>query len=65
MLQSVEKYSQNLIRDLDNAQTMICEQRNFWISGYKHNVNHMNQYRFHFFIALFLNILMKLKKKVF
>ncbi len=37
-----EIYSPNLIRDLDNAQTMICEQRNFWISGYKHNVKHMN-----------------------
>ena len=39
-----------LIKDLDDAQTMICEQRNFWISGFKHNVKHMNQYRFEFFL---------------
>ena len=48
-----EIYPPNLIRELDNAQTMICEQRNFWISGYKHNVKHMNQYRFHFFYIIF------------
>jgi len=41
-----EKYSPSLIKDLDAAQTIICEQRNFWIGGYKHNVKHMNQARF-------------------
>jgi hypothetical protein len=32
---------------------MICGQRNFWISGYKHTVKQMNQYRFHFFYIIF------------
>lgn len=47
-----EVFSPDLIRDLDDAQTMICEQRNFWISGFKHNVKHMNQWRFDFFLYI-------------
>ena len=31
---------------------MICEHRNFWIGGYKHNFKHMNQYRFIFFFYI-------------
>ena len=56
-------YSPNLIRDLDDTQTMICEQRNFWISGFKHNVKHMNQYRFIFFCSLYLITIIVLRQK--
>ncbi len=34
---------------LKNVNTMVCEQINFWASGYKHAAKHMNQTRFNFF----------------
>ena len=43
-------YSPDLIKDLKGINSMICEQRNKWISGFKHIVKHMNATRFKFFI---------------
>ena len=43
-------YHPKLYPELDNCNSMICEQRNFWISKYKHIVKHMNQYHFIFFL---------------
>jgi hypothetical protein len=57
-----EIYAPSLIRDLDNAQTMICEQRNFWIGGFKHNVKHMNQYRFTFFFYIIFSYFNEIKE---
>ena len=42
---------------------MICEQRNYWISSFKHITKHMNQYRFNFFIFLIFNYNNKIKSE--
>ena len=34
---------------------MVCEQINFWASGYKHAAKHMNQTRFNFFFLIIFN----------
>ncbi len=40
---------------LNNVNTMVCEQINFWASGYKHAAKHMNQTRFNFFFLIIFN----------
>jgi len=40
---------------LKNVNTMVCEQINFWASGYKHASKHMNQTRFNFFFLIIFN----------
>jgi hypothetical protein len=41
-------------RDLDNVNTVVCEQLNFWLSRFKHMTKHMSYNRFFFFFTLFL-----------
>ena len=59
-------YHPKLIKDLDGCNTMICEQRNSWISGYKHMVKHMNKFRFNFFFYLIFSYFndIKLEDKI-
>ena len=38
-------YHPKLFSEQDNCNTMICGQRNFWLSRYKHIVKHINHYR--------------------
>ena len=30
------------IKELDNTNTSVCEQTNYWFGGYKHILKHMN-----------------------
>lgn len=56
-----ENYSPKLYSDLDTAKTMVCEQRNFWVSGFKHNVKHMNEFRFIFFLFIIFDYFNEVK----
>lgn len=41
--------------DLNDINTSVVEQINYWFSGYKHLVKHMNRERFKFFVYLVCN----------
>ena len=45
-------YHPKLYPDIDKTKSMICEQRNFWISGFKYMCRHMNEDRFNFFFYI-------------
>ena len=45
----------NKYPELKNLNTVVCEEVNFWLSGYKYMVKHMNQEHFHFFLYRMLN----------
>lgn len=47
-----KNYHPSLYSDLSPVNTMVCEQRNFWISAFKYMVKHMNQSRFIFFFYI-------------
>ena len=51
-----ENLNPNNIKELDETNTVVCEETNFWLSGYKHILKHMNHQRFHFFLFLILNM---------
>ena len=59
-------YHPKLLPALDGCNTMICEQRNSWISGYKHMVKHMNKFRFFYFFYIIFSYYneMKLEDKI-
>jgi hypothetical protein len=40
----------NLFPELDDSNTVVCEQTNFTIGRHKHQLKHMNKDRYHFFI---------------
>ncbi len=42
----------NLFPDLADVNTVIVEQINFWVGGFKYITKHMNIYRFNFFLFL-------------
>jgi len=56
-------YHPRLYPDINNCNSMICEQRNYWISGFKHSVKHMNQYRFNFFFYISFDYYNEIKSK--
>ena len=58
-----EIYHPSLYKELENCNTMICEQRNYWISSFKHITKHMNQYRFNFFIFVIFNYYNEIKSE--
>ena len=67
---SVKYYSQDfpsvhprLYLEINNCNSMICEQRNYWIRGFKHSVKHMNQYRFNFFFYISFDYYNEIKSK--
>ena len=41
--------------ELSGTNTVVCEQTNFWASGYKHSTKHMNHIRFNFFLYIICN----------
>jgi hypothetical protein len=38
-----------------SINTVVCEQKNFWLGKYKNVMKHMGQYRFHFFLFILYN----------
>ena len=42
----------DLITDLDDTNTSVCEQTNYWFGRYKYILKHMNLEHFHFFIFI-------------
>jgi len=43
------------IEELNAINTVVCEQINYWLGGFKHTLKHMNYERFHFFLFIILN----------
>lgn len=43
-------------RELDGINSMVCEELNFWLSRFKHNVKHMNNLRINFFYFIIMNL---------
>jgi hypothetical protein len=35
--------------ELNKVNTMVCEQINYWLGGFKHAMKYMNVFRFNFF----------------
>jgi len=50
-------------RALDKVNTVVCEQFNFWLGGFKYMVKHMNYHRFHFFLFIMFNFYNFIKQK--
>jgi len=50
-------------KETEGVNMVICEQINFWISRFKHNVKHMNCYRFIYFIYIIFNHYNEMKIK--
>ena len=42
-------------KELNDINTVVCEDINSWLSGFKHNVKHMNKVRYSFFMFIMLN----------
>ena len=49
-------YNADLYDEMLKINTVVCEEANFWIGGFKHAMKHMNQERFNFFLYIMLNI---------
>ena len=49
------------IKDLEGVYTVVCEETNYWLSGYKHNLKHINLQRYHFFLINILNMYNEVK----
>jgi hypothetical protein len=45
-----------LFPELDDNNTVICEQVNYWLGNFKHIVKHMNFYRFNYFLLIILDL---------
>ena len=43
-------------KELEGVYTEVCEQINFWISRFKHNVKHMNCDRYYYFIYIIFKV---------
>ena len=50
-----------LFPELDDSNTVVCEQVNFWLGKFKHILKHMNFYRFNFFLYIILDIYNQIK----
>ena len=50
-----------LFPELNDVNTVICEQINYWLGSYKYMMKHMNVNRFNFFLYIILNEYNKLK----
>ncbi|CAF1092729.1 unnamed protein product [Brachionus calyciflorus] len=42
--------------ELNGINSVVCEETNYWLSGFKHNLKHMNHQRFNFFLFVILNM---------
>jgi hypothetical protein len=47
----------NLFPELENSNTVVCEQTNFTIGRHKHQLKHMNKNRFNFFLYVLFDML--------
>jgi hypothetical protein len=47
-------YNADIYEDLTKINTVVCEETNFWLSGYKYAAKHMNAERFIFFLYIIL-----------
>ena len=45
-----------LFPELDDVNTVVCEQVNFWLGKFKHILKHMSFYRYNFFLFVILDI---------
>ena len=50
-----------LFPELEDTNTVVCEQVNFWLGKFKHILKHMNFYRFNFFFYIILDIYNQIK----
>ena len=44
-----------LFEDVNEVNTVVCEQINYWIGQYKYIMKHMSYYRYNFFLFLLLS----------
>ena len=44
-----------LFPELERINTVVCEQINFWLGGYKHIMKHMNEIRYNFYLYIIFN----------
>ena len=51
----LENCHPKLFPELDNVNTVVCEQTNFFVDNYKHILKYMNFLRFNFFLYIVLN----------
>ena len=49
-------FNANLHDDLFKVNTVVCEETNYWLSGFKYAMKHMNQDRYNFFLFIILSI---------
>ena len=49
------KYAPYRFKELDKANTVVCEQINFRLGRYKHIMRHQNADRFNFYLYIILN----------
>lgn len=49
-------YNPNLYDELFKINTVVCEETNYWLSGFKFIMKHMNADRFSFFLFIILEI---------
>ena len=50
-----------LFPDLDDVNTVICEQINFWLGKFKYILKHMNFSRFYFFLFIIFDFYNSIK----
>ena len=43
--------------------SVICEQRNFWLGRYKHALKHMTYFKFHFFLYIICDAYNEINKR--
>ena len=46
----------NLFPELDDVNTVVCEQTNFFVGHHKHALKHMNKVRYHFFLFVIFDM---------
>ena len=51
----------DLFPELENSNTIVCEQTNFTVGRHKHQLKHMNKNRFHFFLFVLFDMLNEVK----
>jgi hypothetical protein len=50
-----------LFPELDDCNTVVCEQVNFWLGKFKHILKHMSFFRFNFFLYIILDVYNQVK----
>jgi len=50
-----QDYNCNRFEELKDVDSVVCEQTNFWFSGFKHTAKHMNYARYKFYLYIIFN----------